>query len=71
MRHFTGMLRVVVVHELPQQEHNALLHLFSARTDLLRYGAAHYRPRSADTSTLLLQLFERYHLEGPFMDELE
>src|SRR5438067_363583 len=43
VRHFTGLLRLVVVHELAQQEHNALLHLFSARTDLLRYGAGHYR----------------------------
>src|SRR5438067_837225 len=46
VRHFTGLLRLVVVHELPQQEHNALLHLFSARTDLLQYGATHYRLRS-------------------------
>src|SRR5439155_21680647 len=26
VRHFTGLLRLVVVHELPQQENNALLH---------------------------------------------
>lgn len=71
-RHFTGNLRVVVVHELPQEEHNAMLHLFSARAELLRYGAAHYRPHSAETSTLLHQLFERYRLEGPLMpDALE
>jgi hypothetical protein len=38
VRHFTGLLRVVVVHELPQEEHNALLHLFSARTDLKDTG---------------------------------
>ena len=49
-----------------------MLHLFSARTDLLRYGAAHYRLRSAETSTLLLQLFERYRLEAALMkDALE
>jgi hypothetical protein len=70
VRHFTGALRLVVVHELPQQEHNALLHLFSARTDLLRYGAAHYRPRSRETSTLLLQLFERYRLEVSLMPDM-
>src|SRR5437868_5137794 len=71
VRHFTGLLRLVVVHELPQQEHNALLHLFSARTDLLHYGAEHYRPRSEETSTLLLQLFNRYRLEVELMpDEL-
>ncbi len=67
VRHFTGQLRLVVVHELPRQEHNALLRLFSAREDLLRYGAEHYRPRSAETSTLLYQLFERYRLEGSVM----
>jgi hypothetical protein len=71
-RHFTGGLRLVVVHELPQEEHNALLHLFSARTDLLRYGATHYRLRSEETSTLLLQLFKRYRLEATLMpDALE
>jgi hypothetical protein len=70
--HFTGPIRVVVVHELPQREHNALLHLFSARTDLLRYGATHYRPRSKETSTLLGQLFDSYRLEGVVMpDALE
>src|SRR5437764_8982656 len=72
VRHFTGLLRLVVVHELPQQEHNALLHLFSARTDLLRYGAAHYRPKSEETSTLLLQLVNAYRLGGTLMpDSLE
>ena len=70
VRHFTGTVRLVVVHELPQQEHNALLHLFSARTDLLRYGAEHSRQRSAETSTLLLQLFERYRLEAALMPDM-
>src|SRR5262249_49657439 len=70
VRHFTGVIRVVVVHELPQQEHNALLHLFSARTDLLQYGATHYRQRAEETSTLLLQLFERYRLEGTLMPDM-
>ncbi len=72
VRHFTGTLRLIVVQELPQQEHNAMLHLFSARMDLLRYGAEHYRLRSSETSTLLLQLFERYRLEVALMpDQLE
>jgi hypothetical protein len=72
VRHFTGLIRLVVVHELPQQEHNALLHLFSARADLLQYGATHYRLRSEETSTLLLQLLRRYRLEVSLMpDALE
>jgi hypothetical protein len=51
-------------HEPPQEEHNALLHLFSTRVDLLRCGATHYRSRSPKSSTLLLQLFDRYRLEA-------
>ncbi len=70
VRHFTGVIRVVVVHELPQEEHNALLHLFSARTELLQYGASHYQLRSGETSTLLLQLYERYRLEVALMPDL-
>jgi hypothetical protein len=71
-RHFSGALRLVVVHELPQQEHNALLHLFSATNDLLRYGAQHYQLRSPESSTILLQLFERYRQEMTLMpDALE
>jgi hypothetical protein len=70
VRHFRGVPRLVVVQELPRQEHSAMLHLFSARTELLRYGATHYSPQSGETSTLLHQLFERYRLEGPFMPDL-
>jgi hypothetical protein len=43
--------------------------LFRAKDDLLQYGAEHYRIRSADTSTLLLDLFERYQLEGKHMGD--
>jgi hypothetical protein len=71
-RHFSGVLRLVVVHELPQQEHNALLHLFSAKNDLMRYGVEHYQRRSPETSTILVQLLERYRQEVTLMpDALE
>jgi len=70
--HCTGSIRVIVIHELPQHENNALLHLFSAQANLLRYGTAHYRQRSEETSSLLLQLFKRYRLEAQLMpDALE
>ena len=61
-------IRVIVVSQLPQQEHNAMLHLFSAREELLRYGQEHYRPHSKETSTLLRELFEAYS-EDPDMNE--
>jgi hypothetical protein len=61
-----------VVNQLPQQEHNALLHLFSASGELFAYGARHYRIRSTETSSLLLQLFQRYQEEVLAMpDKLE
>jgi hypothetical protein len=64
IRPFTDLLRLVVIHKLPRQPHNAMLHLFSANQDLAEYGALHYRPYSVETSMLLYQLFERYQKEG-------
>src|SRR5262245_42608079 len=64
----TQRVRLVVVNQLPQAEHNAMLHLFSARQELLRYGQEHYRPRSKETSTLLYELFKEYS-EDPDMSE--
>ena len=64
VRPFADLLRLVVIHQLPRQPHNAMLHLFSAHKDLAEYGARHYRPYSAQTSKLLYQLLERYQKEG-------
>ncbi len=66
----TRRIRVVVVNQLPREEHNALLHLFSASGDLFTYGAQHYRIRSSETSSLLLQLFRRYQLEVTTMPDM-
>jgi hypothetical protein len=66
-RHFTGTIRVIVIHELPKVEHNALLHLFSASMDHIRYGAVNYQQRSSETSSLLRLLFQRYNLEVKLM----
>jgi hypothetical protein len=64
-------IRVVVVHQLPLEEHNAMLHLFSAREELLRYGREHYRPHSQETSTLLYELFKAYSEESDMPDKLK
>lgn len=48
-------VRVIVANQLPRQEHNAMLHLFSTRAELPTYGVQHCRIRSWETSTLLLQ----------------
>jgi hypothetical protein len=62
--------RVIVVHQLPEEEHNALL-LFSAREELLRYGREHYRPHSPETSTLLYELFKAYSEDANMPDKLK
>ena len=64
-------VRVIVAHQLPLQEHNAMLHLFSAREELLRYGREHYHPRSPETSTLLYDLFKEYSEEPDMPDKLK
>jgi hypothetical protein len=70
VRHFTGTIRLVVVNQLPQEEHNAMLHLFSARDELLAYATQHYRIRSPETSSLLAQLLLRYRQEGLAMPDM-
>lgn len=60
----TDVVRIIVAHELPRTENNALLHLLSAAPDQVRYGVEHYAQRSTDTSTVLGQLFEGYQREG-------
>jgi hypothetical protein len=50
-------VRVVVANQLAEAEHNALLHLFSTRAELLAYGGRHYHVHSPDASTLLVRLF--------------
>lgn len=58
---------VVVANELPLVENNALLHLFSAREDLLQFGRDHYQPHEG-ASTILNLLIQAYR-EDPTMSE--
>ena len=60
----TDTICVVVAGELPQEAHNAPLHLFSASPELVGYASGAYRQRSKNTSALLRQLFERFQGEG-------
>jgi hypothetical protein len=60
----TDTIRVLVAGELPREPHNAPLHLFSASAELVVFGSRTYQRRSADTSALLVQLFEKFRVEG-------
>jgi hypothetical protein len=66
-RRGTDVIRILVPGELPQSTNNALLHLFSAAPEQVKYGAEHYQLRSGETSTLLRRLFEMYKKEGLVM----
>jgi hypothetical protein len=59
----TDAVSVIVAGELPREEQNAPLHLFSASPELVRYAQGVYRQHSENTSGLLSQLFERFQLE--------
>jgi len=49
-----------------------MLHLFSAREELLRYGKEHLSgPHSKETSTLLYDLFREYSEEPDMPDKLK
>lgn len=60
----TDSIRVIVAGELPQEAHNAPLHLFSAAPNLVEFGGSSYQRRSEQTSRLLGQLFEKLRGEG-------
>jgi hypothetical protein len=57
-------IRIVVAGRLPEREPKALLHLFSASKPLLQYGREHCPVHSPETSTLVLELFADYRVEG-------
>lgn len=64
-------VRIIVLNQLPCEEHNAMLLLFSAREDLLRYAKEHYQPHSQETSTLLYELFKTYSEDPTMSDKLQ
>jgi len=71
VRQVTMPIRVVVVNQLPQTDHNAMLHLFSSKEELLRYGQKHYRQRSQETSLLLLTLLKTYKEDPDMPDKMK
>ena len=57
-------IRIIVAGQVSREPHNALLHLFSASTETVGYGAGHYQQRSHDTSSLVGRLLGNYQGEG-------
>jgi hypothetical protein len=63
----TDQIVVIVLNEVPREAHNSFWHLFSGVPANIQYGAAHYRRRTDDASTILNRLFESYQQEGVVM----
>jgi hypothetical protein len=59
----TDVVRVVVAGQLPREEQNAPLHLFSASPELVGFGQDAYGQHSERTSGVLRLLFQRYQGE--------
>lgn len=59
----TDKIRMIVLSEINQGEHNAVLKLFSAKPDIVRQARNEYRMRQPDMSTIVEQLFENYQQE--------
>jgi hypothetical protein len=60
----TDTVQVIVAGQLPREEQNAPLHLFSASPELLGFGQSTYKQHSEVTSRVLGQLFEKFQAEG-------
>ncbi len=69
IRYLDGSIRLIVVNQLPIEEKNAMLHLFSTRGELLKHGMQHYRQRSSATSTVFYKLIARLSEEGETMSD--
>jgi hypothetical protein len=59
-------VRIIVLSRIPKAERNVLWLLFSTDPEKVGYGAEHYR-QSGEMSTLINDLFKKYHTEGIVM----
>jgi hypothetical protein len=50
IHYFGGRIRLVVVNQLPVEEQNAMLHMYSTKGELLSCGVEHYRQRVSTIS---------------------
>jgi hypothetical protein len=57
-------VRILVLGEMPEGEHNTMWNLFSAVHEKVAVGASRYRNEVTEMSTIINQLFEHYQLEG-------
>lgn len=57
-------IRIIVAGELNEEQHNAMIHLFSVNQQRLQYAVEEYRQFSPQSSTLIQQLLQQLGREG-------
>ena len=60
----TDKVRIIVLSQIPREEHNSIWYLISADPEAVRFGAEHLHPNTSDTRRMMLQLIKVYQLEG-------
>ena len=60
----TDLVRLIVLRELPLEDRNAVLQLFSAVPEQIWFARDHYRQQCVDSSTLIQKLLIYYKKEG-------
>ena len=57
-------IRILVLSEMPTEQRNAILSLFSFDADKVKYAVDHYQWQQEDGSTVINQLLDQYAIEG-------
>jgi len=60
-------IRIIVLNQVPQVERNAIWQMFSNLSEGVQFGARHYPWRQPDHSSIVNDLYKRYHVEVPPM----
>jgi len=60
-------VRLLVLNQIPLEQHNALWLLFDGKAQDFYYGTQHYKWRDLHQKAVLNKLYELYHLEGAIM----
>ena len=64
LRVLSREIRILVLSEMPMEQRNAILSLFSFNAEKVKYAMDHYQWQQEDGSTVINQLLDQYAIEG-------
>jgi hypothetical protein len=64
LRVLSREIRILVLSEMPTEQRNAILSLFSFDAEKVKYAVDHYQWQQEDGSTVINQLLDQYAIEG-------